>query len=290
MITFERILFPVDFSAQCAAVVAAVKAMANQFHAQVALLHVVDLPGAWFGSPEAAAWGALISAERMREEGKIALDRFVAKHFAGLPVLAVVDEGDAGRAIADYAEEKHSDLIMMPTRGYGPFRAFLLGSITAKVLHDAHCPVWTGVHACELTAHPPQSWKQLLCAVDTDPRDTAVLKWASGFAAGQGLDVRLVHAIEGVDAALTKERDPSMYEFLFNVARERIAEMQFQAGTDYEVCLLGGNPGRAVHQAAISHNSDLVVIGRGVMHKKLGRLRSSAASIIQQAPCPVFSI
>lgn len=290
MIAFQRILFPVDFSEQCVAIVPAVKAMAKQFQAKIELLHVVDLPMAWFGSPEAASWAALISAERLREEGQIALERFIAKHFVDFPVAAVVDEGEAGREIADYAQEKHTDLIMMPTRGYGPFRAFLLGSITAKVLHDAHCPVWTGVHAEELAAHPPQRWKQLLCAIDTDARDTAVLKWCAEFAAGQGLDVRLVHAVEGVDAKLTKERDPSLYEFLFNVARERIAEMQTEAGTSYEVCFLGGNVGRAVHQAAVSHNADLVVIGRGVMQKALGRLRSSVVSVIQQAPCPVISI
>ena len=74
------------------------------------------------------------------------------------------------------------------------------------------------------------------------------------------------------------------------VARERIAEMQSQAGTHFEVCFLGGKVGRAVHQAAISHDADLVVIGRGVMQQKLGRLRSGALSVIQQAPCPVISI
>ncbi len=290
MIRFQRILFPVDFSEQCVAIVPAVKAMASQFGARLEVLHVVDLPAAWFGSPEAAAWAALISAERLREEGQIALDRFIAKHFGNFPVTAVVDEGEAGREIADYAQDKHTDLIMMPTHGYGPFRAFLLGSITAKVLHDAHCPVWTGVHAEELTAHPPQRWKHLLCAIDTDPRDAAVLKWAAEFAAGRGLEVRLVHAVEGVDGTLTKERDPSMYEFLFNVARERIAATQSQAGTHFEVCFLGGKVGRAIHQAAISHDADLVVIGRGVMQHKLGRLRSSAVSVIRQAPCPVISI
>ncbi|HLH00528.1 MAG TPA: universal stress protein [Bryobacteraceae bacterium] len=290
MINFQRILFPVDFSEQCSAIVPAVKAMAEEFHSQLILLHVVDLPSTWFGSPEAAAWTTLISAERLREEGQIALDRFAATHFAGFRVTAVLDEGPAGQAIAAYSQENQIDLIMMPTRGYGPFRAFLLGSVTAKVLHDAHCPVWSGVHAEELRAHSPERWRQVLCAVDTDPRDTCVLKWCDEFAAGRHLNIRLIHAVEGVDTALTKERDPSMYEFLFNVARERIAAMQADAHTRYEVCLLGGNVGRAVHQAAISHDTDLVVIGRGVLHKNLGRLRSSAVSIIQQAPCPVISI
>jgi nucleotide-binding universal stress UspA family protein len=290
MIRFERILFPVDFSGHCTAILPAVKSMARQFDAQLTLLHVVDLPSAWLGAPEAAAWAALVSAERLREEGQIALDRFISKYFCDYPVTAAVSEGEAGQQIADYAQEKHFDLVMMPTRGYGRFRAFLLGSITSKVLHDVHCPVWTGVHAEELAAHPPERWKRLLCAIDTDPRDLCVLKWAAEFAACQGLAMRLVHAVEGVNGTLSRERDPSLYEFLFDVAHQRIAEMQAEAGTSFEVCFLGGKVGRAVHQAATSHDSDLVVIGRGVLHQTLGRLRSSATAVIQQSPCPVISI
>jgi nucleotide-binding universal stress UspA family protein len=81
-----------------------------------------------------------------------------------------------------------------------------------------------------------------------------------------------------------------MHEFLFNIARERIAKLQAEAGTKFDVCLMGGNVGRAVHQGAIEHDSDLIVIGRGVIQKPLGRLRSSAYSIIREAPCPVISI
>ena len=53
----------------------------------------------------------------------------------------------------------------MPTHGYGIFRSMLLGSVTAKVLHDAACPVWTGVHVEET---PPNSaaFERILCAVD----------------------------------------------------------------------------------------------------------------------------
>jgi nucleotide-binding universal stress UspA family protein len=289
MITFKHILFPVDLSDHSVAIVPAVKAMAKRFGAELTVLHVVDFPIAWFGTPEAAAWSALINADRLRAEGRIALDRFVAQCFSGMPVSAKVDEGDAAVLIADHAREDHVDLIMMPTRGYGPFRSLLLGSTTAKVLHDARCAVWTGVHAEQATAHPPERWKHMLCALDTDPRDLAVLKWAAEFAGGQGVELRLVHAVQGADVT-TKENDPSMCEFLFNVARESLAKMQAEAGTRFEVCFLGGKVGRAVHQAAIGHNADLVVIGRGVMQKTLGRLRSAAYSIIREAPCPVISI
>ena len=54
MITFQRILFPTDFSGQSAAVVPAVKAMAKRFDSEVVVLHVIDLPLAWYGASEAA--------------------------------------------------------------------------------------------------------------------------------------------------------------------------------------------------------------------------------------------
>ena len=115
MIAFKRILFPVDFSGQCTATVPAVKALAKRFNSEVVLLHVVDLPATWFGSPEAASWAALINAERMREEGRIALDRFTARTFTGTPVIAEVDEGEAGQVIVDHAHDDYADL-MEPER------------------------------------------------------------------------------------------------------------------------------------------------------------------------------
>ncbi len=292
MIRFKRILFPVDFSAQCRAVVPSVKAMASRFGSQVVVMHVVGLPPNWFGSPEAAAWAALINADRLRVEARIALDRFIAQEFSGPgpTVTWELAEGDAAHQMVDYAHHDGVDLIMMPTHGYGPVRALLLGSTTAKVLHDAHCPVWTGVHAGEAAIHSPDRWKRMLCAVDIGNKDLDTLVWAAAFAKEQDLELRLVHAVAGADSLLTKESDSSMYQFLCNVAREGLASLQDKAGTNFETCILPGGIAHAVHQAAAGHSADLILIGRGVIQKTLGRLRSSAYSIIRAAPCPVISI
>jgi hypothetical protein len=77
-------------------------------------------------------------------------------------------EGDPAREITDYAQEQGADLIMMPTHGYRTFRSLLLGSVTAKVLHDAACPVWTGVHVED---SPPAPAKCRTCAM---PRRTTM--------------------------------------------------------------------------------------------------------------------
>jgi len=288
LITFKRILFPVDFSARSAAVVPSVQAMAKRFHSEVTVLHVVDLPLAvGIAPPEAAAWATLIGAGQIRLQGRTALDQFVARQFPGLVVAAVSEEGDPATVIVDYARERQIDLIMMPTSGSGPFRRLLIGSVTAKVLHDIGGAVWSGVHAEEIAAHPPDRWKRILCAVEGDPRDLPALRWAADFASEQKLELRLVHVVRASDAG---DENAGMHEFLFNIARDRIARLQADAGTNFEVCLQAGNLGRIVHQAALGFGADLVIIGRGVMQRPFGGLRSGAYEIIREAPCPVISV
>jgi len=267
MISFKKILYPVDLSAQSRAVAPSVAAMAKRFGSEVVLLHVASA-----SAPEPA------------------LGAFAAGEFMDVRVVRELLQGDPAHQIVSYAEAHKVDLIMMPTHGHGPFRALLLGSVTAKVLHDTHCPVWTGVHAEEVTAHSPDRWKRMLCAVDTNEHGESLLKWASGFALQQSLELQLVHAVAGADGMWTEQRDPSMYGFLFHAARERLVKLQTSVGTNLEIRLIGGSVGSAVHQAALDYDADLIVIGRGAIQTSLGRLKNSAYSIIRAAPCPVISV
>ena len=73
-------------------------------------------------------------------------------------------------------------------------------------------------------------------------------------------------------------------------AREQIAGFQEEAGTAAPVCVATGGVGEVVAEQARKHVTDLVVIGRGCLQQRLGRLRTHAYSIIRQAPCPVISV
>lgn len=53
----------------------------------------------------------------------------------------VIREGDPGLVVADYAQEVHADLIVMPSHGYHGVKRLLLGSVTERVLRHASCPV-----------------------------------------------------------------------------------------------------------------------------------------------------
>ncbi len=80
--------------------------------------------------------------------------------------------GDPAQVITAFAHTQGVDLIMMPTHGYGPFRRLLLGSVTAKVLHDAECPVWTAVHMAKAPHRVHSAFSNILwqCGWETGLR------------------------------------------------------------------------------------------------------------------------
>ena len=83
MITFRRILFPVDFSARCAAAVPSVKAMVKRFGSEVTVLHVVDLP---HGRHCSSGGGRVVGADRRRAAAgkwQVALASFLEREFSG---------------------------------------------------------------------------------------------------------------------------------------------------------------------------------------------------------------
>lgn len=90
------------------------------------------------------------------------IEEFVARDVGEVPHKAVIIEGDPADRIVELAQEYQVDLIVMPTYNVR-FRPFLIGSVTAKVLHDAACPVLT-VSITMMTRAKPQMHFGTLCA------------------------------------------------------------------------------------------------------------------------------
>jgi nucleotide-binding universal stress UspA family protein len=183
------------------------------------------------------------------------------------------------------------DLVMMPTQGLGFFRSFLLGSVTAKVLHDVECPVWTGIHEEDAPPLEKITWSRVLCAIDLGDRSPDVLAWAAFLAREHQAELRIVHATPALEAAaIGRYLDDEFIVSLAAEAKSRIAALQAAVGTNATIQIARGNPRPAVTSAAKEFSADLLVIGRHNSAGIAGRLRHNAYAIIRSSPCPVISI
>lgn len=273
---FEHILFPVDFSIQSAQIVPSVQGFVKQFKAKLTLLHVVEFPYATPGDVDALAldswnWSELEKGQRSK------LNEFRWSYFTSGQVDVALRRGDPGSLISEYANEMNVDLIMMPSHGYGRFRAALLGSVTAKVVHDTCCPVWTSIHTDELH-NPPYPCRLIVCAVDDLESSVETIRLAGLLAQDLESSLMLVHAVTAKEAATDSQ------------IRSRIRELQRAANVSVPICLGTGHIDSVVTGAAKAHGADLLIVGRGRAPEIFGSLRSHVFSIIRDSPCPVLTI
>jgi len=292
MAKLSRILAPVEFSPRCQGAVQYAETLARQSQSEIVLLHVIAPPIAYFGPFDSGSlYTTTELAHDMEIERKEQLDAFPCDGGAGCRVRRMIKHGDPAQRIVETSAEEHSDLIVMPTHGYGPFRRFLLGSVTAKVLHDAACPVWTGPHMETAPDPSAAGFHRILCALDLGPHTRAVLCWAAQLAADFGAHLTLVHA---VPSTLTRLGpcyfDPEWRLMLIRQASERMEFMKQDIGTPGEVLVDSGEVSRVVSDTARDRKIDLVVIGRGSGAHAHRRLPTHAYAIAREAPCPVVSI
>ena len=289
----SNILLPVEFSDRCRGAARFAEALACRFHAGIVILHVVAPPYAVYGGAgEASAYYAIgdVLAERY-SIAQTQLNLFIKEMHPDLPIRTEVLEGDPARVLVEYAHGQNFDLIVMPTHGYGPFRRFLIGSVTAKVLHDVDIPVWTGPHLEQAPEWKSLAWRRVACAVDLGSHSAAVLRWSAGMARDCGAALIIVHAIPfSAASAGGLTFDPDWRVDLAHDACSRIARLQSELGIPAEIHIEVGDPASAVTRAARCVNADLLVIGRSVAGGVLGRLRANAYAIIRESPCPVVSV
>ena len=266
MFQLRQILFPVDFSSRCRGAAGYVQALAGRFDAELILLHVI----------EASYNSTLQDLDRARLES---FETFFDKSLRHLRVRKLVEHGEAAQKIIQCASANHSDLIMIPTQGMGIYRRLILGSTSAKVLHDADCPVWTGVHLENAPPLEAVACQRILCAVDLKPLSARVLDWARHLAEEYQAELTLVHV---TPAGGTQQ--------VLGEALRALERLKEATGYPVNARVEHGDVSKVVAHLAAEWNADLLVIGRKPAAGVLGRLEMTSYSLIRQSPCPVVSV
>lgn len=274
---FQHILFPVDFSKPCEQAVPWVIQMLTSLGARLTLLHVWSSPSGWSGGPaDPMLLENFVDFGDVQRRQQAALEEFRRAHLPSAGAEAVVKNGDPATQITEYARTAGVDLIMMPTHGYGRFRAALLGSVTAKVIHDSLCALWTSAHVEKLHS-PPYPYRLILCAVDDNDESIKTIRHAGLLAQDLECSMIVVHARPDVE--------PSESEL-----SSRLESCQALAGVSVPIYLENGEIATVVPQTAKRYGADLVVVGRGHSPEILGSWRSHIYPIIRNSPCPVLTI
>jgi nucleotide-binding universal stress UspA family protein len=137
MISWRRILVPVDFSDTSRAAVHEAVELARTFKSTLILIHVGDRAASELETEfPLGLEGSLQDAERER-----LLKVLTPAEQTSLNPHLVLCAGSPAAEIVRCAEEREVDVIVMGTHGRGAVGHLIMGSVAEKVVRTAPCPV-----------------------------------------------------------------------------------------------------------------------------------------------------
>jgi len=290
MFQLQNVLFPVDFSSRCRGAARLLDSLHHCFSPEVTLIHVLPPPHLEYTMADLGGGVFHEYTQARTEQVRKDLEYFLDDELKHFPLKRVLLEGDPARKLVEYAHDNRSDLVVMPTHGYGGFRRFMLGSVTAKVLHDADCPVFTGVHMEDVPDPAAIHIQHVAVALDLGDVSEKVLKWAVCFSKRCNAQLTIIHVTPTIDGMSGEYFVPNWREKFAEEANGRIADLKRLAGTDAPVLMESGDATSYVCKLARKCSADLLIIGRGSSAGVFGRIRAHSYGIIRQSPCPVISV
>ena len=258
----SNILVPVNFSKRSTGAASFALRMARRFDAKITLLHVEKpIEGDNFWTVQTVRWAKeQMDNILLESKGKADIQRIVSLH------------SDIADEILRVAASTGTDLIVMPTRGAGTIRRALLGSVAAKVLQDATCPVWTIAHLEFEPITNPLKPARILCAANSATDDSRVLSWASQLASE--LNANLYVAWNPEAASETRE-EVDRLERAYQISAEQLAAV--------------GNVPDALCRASAAIQADLLVVGRN-FERLPEEPTFDMYQVVRESPCPVVSM
>jgi len=240
--------------------------------------------------------------ERSRREDQRMLDVYVdhVRQAGGTIADSYLRVGEAAKEIVELAEELDVGLVVLGSRGHGPIRRALMGSISTSVVRHAHCSVLI------VRRHGPEKEERetlrgkILVAIDGSEESTAAARAATEVASATGSEVHLVYAMQ--EERYKPHLGPEMWEGWvrgFEEAKrsarswvEEQAERMRGEGTEaVESHLLIGHPDAAIVWLAEELGAGLVVVGsRGLGGIRRALIGSVSDSVVRHAHCPVMVI
>ncbi len=131
----SNVLVPFDFSADSLTALETALELAVGPEA----VHVIHVLPDLSPMEPGVIWETVSDKDRARHAEEQLRQKIAGAKFQGVTPHIVF--GDAGSAIADFAEKQKVDLIVMPSHGRTGLSRLLIGSVADRVMRLSHCPV-----------------------------------------------------------------------------------------------------------------------------------------------------
>ena len=125
-----------DYSIEAVKLVAEIAKAAG---AKLDVVHVSHLPATFYAAAFETPIDLQAQMDSLRQEAEHRAKEALAA--VGYDANFVVIDGHPADTLVEYAEREGADLLVVGSRGAGAIERFLLGSISDRVVHHAHCPV-----------------------------------------------------------------------------------------------------------------------------------------------------
>ena len=286
-----RILVAVDGSDES---FHAVRALEHLTRAEkLIVLNALDVPRLAYpmgGEPTALEDFSLSIQEVMREDSEHLLTRVASLLPMNTgPVSKQIETGTPAEAILSVAEKEKAGLIVLGSRGMGPVKELLLGSVSHRVAMHAPCSTL-------VVNQPMRALRRILVAVQS-PEDAAVLtKFLSSKPFKETAEVMIITVLPAAQPLFPQgfakvddliEKTVVGARAFVEATASALSKLQYNA----KGYILMGAPALAILQEASASDPDLILVGshgrRGITRFLLG---SVSHTILHRAPCPLLIV
>jgi len=295
VISFKKILVPVDFSEPSKKAVTYGLSLAEQFDAKLIIAHIVpESTSLMYAFPTEFTE---VEKEQHAKAKQVINNLVPADRAVGLNLQTIVKIGNVEAELLGIVKDEAIDLVVLGTHGRRRLGRWFIGSVTEHMLRKVPVPVLTVSHL-EEEGHDIGfvSLKRILYTNDLSESSITGFQHAIEIARAGGATLTVMHAIDDEDRLLWGPAWMAHLDRakLVEQIRNRLDELVEQAKpSEIQIVTLvvEGKPFKKILEVAENYGTDLIVLNlqsKSVLERAL--LGSTAERVVRLASVPVLSV
>jgi nucleotide-binding universal stress UspA family protein len=299
MISYKKILVPVDFSEASKKAVTYGMTLAAQCNARLVIAHIVaDTSALHYAFPTETFDVEKQQYEKARHEIQRLVPAKCAAHF---DVQTIVKTGSIDAELLAIVNEEAAGLVVMGTHGRRHLGRWFLGSVTERMLRKCPVPMLTVGHLGE-ESHAIElgfvAIKHILYATDLSDSSPVGMQHAVELARSASARLTVAHVVDyarfillsGTASGYLEEGRRKWVHSMEGKLNEFV-EREKPAGLEVERVVLQGEPYKEILQFGETFNVDIIVLNlhsKGLLERAF--IGSTAERVVRLAQIPVLSV